>query len=170
MKIKTNIKCPRCGKKGRLRLKDKRYNSVVISHYDSKKYHKGRAGGTKTHYLGTIRNPEKLIDEIFLKYGVNFTDDDKVKFSRVVKKFAKLIKNGHSTGISENEITTIAATLNELRKIRKTQEIEFKITNRKVYWKNIKCRKCNTELGDFWANFRGVQNENNIRLHQHLHK
>ncbi len=165
MKSKLIIKCPRCGKKGRLRLKDKRYNSVVVSHYDSKKYHKGKSGGSKTHYLGTIRTPEKLIAKMFLKNEAKFTEDDKEEFSKVVKKFTKLIKTGHSTGISQNEITAIATILNELRRIRKTLEIEFKITDRKMRWKNIKCPKCHTELGDFWAEFRGVQNKNRILLH-----
>lgn len=166
MKSKLTIKCPRCGKKGRLRLKDKRYNSVVISHYDSKKYHAGKAGGSKTHYLGTIKTPEKLIVKMFLKYGVKFTEDDKNEFSKVVKKFTKLIKTGHNIDISHNEVSVIATTINELRRIRKTREIEFKIESRKLVWKNVKCRKCNTELGDFWIKFRGIQNKNNVYLHR----
>lgn len=165
MKSKLIIKCPRCGKKGRLRLKDKRYNSVMVSHYDSKKYLTAKSGGSKTHYLGTIRTPEKLITKIFLKYGVKYTEEDKEEFSKVVKKFTKLIKTGHNTDISQNEITGIATTLNELRRIRKTLEIEFKIIDRKIYWENVKCHKCHTELGDFWAEFRGVQNKNRIMLH-----
>jgi len=112
-----------------------------------------------------MKDPQKLTQHIFEKYNVGFTEDDKDKLVKVVRIFARAIKNNNATNITQTEITDVASILNELRKIRKTREIEFKITDRKEEWDNVQCPKCNAKLGKFEATFRGVQNKQWIHLY-----
>ena len=162
MKSKFIIKCPRCSKSGRLRIKDKRYNMVEVSHYDSEKYQKGKGGGSKPHYIGTIRNPQKLIDQVFEKYGVNYTEENKKEFSNIIQKFSKAVKEDKETDITQNEITIMTSILNELRKIRKAKEIKSKIGEIKKQWRPT-CPKCHNEIS-VWATFKGVQIKHDIIL------
>jgi len=168
-KLNLVIKCPKCGKRGKLRLKDKRYSSVVISHYNSKKYHRGKAGGSETHYIGSIKNTRKLIKKLILKYGAKFSEDELEEFRKVFEKFSRSIKIDDSQEIIDNKITIheiigITSILYELKNIKKILKEKPKIEEREIKWSSIKCPKCSEKIGPFSAKFRGVKIKDKILL------
>jgi len=180
------VMCPRCRKLGSLRLKDKRYNSLVVYHYDNQKYqHAGK--GDKTCYIGRIsklsRDPKtkataierakikslKFTDQISHLFEENNTDllqntVEKQAFIDNLVTFEQRIRKQKSEKFTiDQNLTYFTSILNELRRIRKNLGKKRKIIERKLEW-NIPCIYCKKEMR-IGALFRGVDSKRGIRMY-----
>jgi hypothetical protein len=169
-KNKFNIKCPRCRKNGILRLKEKGRNSLIIYHYDHKKYWNGTSG-TKTCYIGSMKTSAH---KIFHKYFWDKENEEFKYFNKMWNKIQDNIQKDLALPQIEpnNEmLEKFASILNEIRKIKSMEEKSKKVKGQRLWW-SIKCPKCRIGI-QMHATFWGVDRKRPVGIYSipstHLH-
>lgn len=148
-KQSRQIKCPRCGQIGSLRLKDRKGSSVIVYHYDSAKYKKGNRSDSSSCYLGSIsKSADEIMSYAFTKSNnKSISNIDRAWFNGVYNKLKNELPctSEKAELLSDRDFTKFSTLVDEIRKIRLEQEKNNAIIKRTRCWE-IKCPKCDHKI------------------------
>ena len=165
-KQQNHIICPKCGKIGTLRRKEKGKNRLICYHYDKKKYQKNESPDSPC-YLGTL-DPELQIRILNSCGKINKNTFEPEKDS---KKINEILENFEITEGKWKEfdfdkkktetlfndiIQAIASLTNEYKKYNQYVEVP-----RRLIW-DIHCPNCLTKY-IIASHFMGIK-QSNIKL------
>jgi len=161
----NQVKCPRCGKRGTLRLKQKNRRTVVVYHYDKTAYKQFKTSGTKFCYVGSIDSFAKsFLSEIQDEKGKTISDLDQNWLKETMDRFQKELQNTDNNNMILNkDMTRFAEFLNEARKIRNMLKKETKIQKHSIQY--IQCGNCRHPID--LKEYKGVEINNRFYV---LHK
>ena len=169
--IQSRVKCPRCGEQGILRLKQKRKNAIIVSHYDKEKYQKGTKG-TRSCYIASMDIPTFKIFDKFFSGKDRYDEYD--HFSKIWRNFKSryqhegILKDIKPTSEGLEKFVSI---LDELRKIRIIEDTEKRVQRQELVW-SIRCPKCRTGI-EIDVIFHGVYDRRPVELYSepkaHIH-
>lgn len=167
-KKKNLIICPKCGKLGTLRRKEKGKNRLICYHYDKQRYQKNESPDTPC-YLGTLDQELKntIISSWIEKKNMASLENEKdlKRIGEVLDKFE--ISEGEykdfdfekeeTRTLLNNVVQGIATMTNEFRKSN-----QFKSSHHGYTW-DIHCPACK-EKYMISASFVGVNQQSKIDL------
>jgi len=144
-KSKIKIDCPRCGKLGTLRLKDKKYNKLVVYHYNRKKYLNNEKSDSTLCYIGSLSKvTESILWDAWKKSNPKkFRSElDKRQIKKILQNLKNIVKSesNKKASVINFDLTEIASLLYGTSQINKY--LKQKYDYRRLLW-DIHCPHCN---------------------------
>jgi len=167
-KKKNLIICPKCGKSGTLRRKEKGKNRLICYHYDKQRYQKNESPDTPC-YLGTL---DQELKNTIISSWIEKKNMASLENEKDLKRIGEILDNfeisegeykdfdfekEETRTLLNNVVQGIATMTNEFRKSN-----QFKSSNRGFAW-DIHCPSCRDKY-IITAHFMGVRQQSKINL------